>query len=78
MRVDRDFTPASAREPAVVLDRFKPSSMGTVDYLVEWATGERRWVIEHGVHDVAWDPKTGAGCSCGLGDNLSRFRIPQI
>ena len=64
--VDDKFTPPFALAPVEIirkkLGRFIPES---VDYLVEWATGERAWVIEWAVHDPGWQPKTGQACACG-------------
>lgn len=78
VRVEAEFYPAFARAPSEVV-RFREATVfpEEVDYLIEWATGERKWVVSWAVHDPAWLPATGAGCTCSTPDARSQWRIPQ-
>lgn len=78
VQVDDRFTPPFANDPANVI-RTKPARfLNTVEYLVEWATGEREWVIEWAVHEPGWEPKTGVGCPCGRQSLLYTPKAMQI
>lgn len=78
VKVDHQFLPPFARYPSEVV-REKPSGLNNkMDYLVEWATGERAWIIEWAVHDPNWIPETGLGCRCQQIDVLNSYRIPQL